>query len=175
MSAADFALSGGHALSGTSGSGMTWTMAVSPAVLHGETITSAYSGTSIEDELGNPMATFSGASVTNNSSLPNSPKVSSWRLSSNRLSIIGTLSSSDCSPSSGTGHFTLGKTLETVTGWTISGSILTLTLSGKVSAVTVSYAQDGLTDITDVAGNLMPGFNGTNVTSGSSYLLFFSV
>lgn len=65
--ASDFTMTG-HTLSSFSGSGTTWTLAVSPAVANGDVDTLAYDATTgdLADAQGNALATFSGQAITNN-------------------------------------------------------------------------------------------------------------
>jgi putative flippase GtrA len=68
VSAADFALSTGQALSNAEGAGTTWTLTTAQ-VYDDETPTLVYSGTAVEDAAGNALAAFSGAAITNNSTV----------------------------------------------------------------------------------------------------------
>jgi hypothetical protein len=86
--------------------------------------------------------------------------------------LTATLSESGCTPASGTGGFTLGGTSATVASWAISGTTLTLTLSGTVlsgQTVTLSYSRAATTDdIADAAGNFLAAFSAAAVTNNST-------
>lgn len=104
------------------------------------------------------------------------PTLSGAATNSAGTSITATLSESGCTAdgggSSGSGGFTLSGTSATVSSWAISGTTLTLTLSGTVTVgqtVTYSYARASTTDdIKDAAGNYLADFSGTSVTNNTS-------
>jgi hypothetical protein len=99
------------------------------------------------------------------------PTLSTLAVSSAGTTLTATLSESGCLPASGTGGFTLAGTSATVSSWAISGTTLTLTLSGTVyssETVTLSYARASTTDdIHDAAGNFLADFSGASVSNGS--------
>lgn len=81
VSAADYALNSGS-LSSASGSGSVWTMTISPAVLPGATRTLNYTAGGTVDTSSNPLASFSGRSVTNSSTyVPTGPALPARRAS----------------------------------------------------------------------------------------------
>lgn len=99
------------------------------------------------------------------------PTASGWATDTNGNIITATLSESGCIPASGTGGFTLGGTSATVSSWAISGTTLTLTLSGNVysgQTVTISY-DDALTtdDVTDASSNKLADIVAASVTNNS--------
>jgi flagellar associated repeat protein len=100
------------------------------------------------------------------------PTLSSAAVPSAGSTLTATLSESGCTPSSGTGGFTLSGTLATVASWAISGTTLTLTLTGAVKqgeTVTYSYARaDTTDDIQDAASNFLADFSGDSVTNNST-------
>lgn len=85
--------------------------------------------------------------------------------------ITATLSSVDCTPITGAGHFTLSGTAATVASWSISGATITLTLAGHTlpgETVTLTYTRSNdATDIVDWNGNALVNFSGLAVTNGS--------
>jgi hypothetical protein len=87
-------------------------------------------------------------------------------------SLTATLSEAGCVPASGTGGFSISGTAATVASWAISGTTLTLTLTGLVQAgetVTLSYDRATTTDdITDAAGNFLANFSAAAVTNNST-------
>jgi hypothetical protein len=84
--------------------------------------------------------------------------------------ITATLSESGCTPTSGTEGFTLSGTNATVASWAISGTTLTITLSGTVlqgETVALSYnTVDGA--IVDAADNALASFDDVAVTNNST-------
>jgi hypothetical protein len=100
------------------------------------------------------------------------PTLSSPAVSSTGGRITATISESGCTPSSGTGGFTLYGTNAIVSSWSISGTTLTLNLNGRVlssETVTYSYARaDTTNDITDAATNYLADFSATAVTNNST-------
>jgi hypothetical protein len=97
------------------------------------------------------------------------PTLSSRATNTAGTAITATLSEADCTPSSGSGGFTLGGTSATVASWAISGTTLTLTLSGTVAygeTVTLTYSRSSTTDdIADAATNYLADFSAAAVTN----------
>ncbi len=105
------------------------------------------------------------------------PTIASWATNAAGNRITGTLSESGCIPTSGTGGFTLAGTAATVSSWAISGTTITLTLSGTVQiadVVTISY-DDALTtdDITDASANKLADISSASVTNNADGALPF--
>lgn len=128
---AGFALSGGHALSGGVVSGNQITFAVSPVVLNAETLTLAYTPGDIQDASANLLAAFSGASVTNGSTVvPDTtpPTLVSAAVAANGTSLTATLSESSVLLDASKVTIS-GRTLSSVS---ISGTTLTATVSPTV-------------------------------------------
>lgn len=100
---------------------------------------------------------------------PSDPEASDFATNTAGTSITATLSEAGCTPSSGTGGFTLSGTSATVSGWAISSTTLTLTLSGTVTygqTVTISYDDAGASEaIEDADSNPMADFSGVAVTN----------
>lgn len=100
------------------------------------------------------------------------PTLSSRAVNTAGDTLTATLSESGCTPSSGTGGFTLGGTSATVASWAISGTTLTLTLAGTVylgETVTLSYDRAATTDdIADAASNFLANFTDASVTNNST-------
>lgn len=100
------------------------------------------------------------------------PTLSARTIPDAGTTITATLSESGCLPSSGTGGFTLSGTSVSVSSWAISGTTLTLTLSGSVIAgetVLLSYARASTTDdIYDTANNYLADFTNASVTNNST-------
>jgi len=98
------------------------------------------------------------------------PTLSTLAVPSAGTTVTGTLSEA-CTPASGTGGFTLGGTDATVASWAISGTTLTLTLTGTVydgETVTLSYSRAGTTDdIEDGAGLFLQDFADAPVVNNS--------
>jgi hypothetical protein len=97
------------------------------------------------------------------------PTAGTWASNTAGTSITATLSESGCTPASGSGGFTLGGTSATVSSWAISGTTLTLTLSGALvygETVTVSYDRANTTDdIADAATNYLANITTASVTN----------
>ncbi len=113
---------------------------------------------------GVPFSSWGGVST---------PTLSSPTVPTGGATLTATLSVSGCIPTSGTGGFTLGGTAATVSSWAISGSTLTLTLSGTVySDETVTYSYDRATTTDDIsestAAAFLANFSGTSVTNSST-------
>lgn len=112
-----------------------------------------------------PAYPFSGGDTT-------PPTLASLAVPTTGVTLTATLSESGCTPSSGTGGFTLAGTSATVASWAISGTTLTLTLSGTVYSgltVTLSYSRAATTnDIADAAGNFLADFSAAAVTNNST-------
>jgi hypothetical protein len=108
------------------------------------------------------------------------PTLSGAATATDGATITATLSESGCvadgGGTSGTGGFTLSGTSATVASWAISGTTLTLTLSGTVlstDTVTYAYARSTTTDdIKDAAGNYLADFSGVAVTNNVSGAVF---
>jgi hypothetical protein len=100
------------------------------------------------------------------------PTLSSRTVPTGGVTLTATLSESGCTPSSGTGGFTLAGTVAAVTSWAISGTTLTLQLSARVyswDTITLSYARASTTDdIEDAAGNFLADFSNASVTNSST-------
>lgn len=100
------------------------------------------------------------------------PTLSDPTVPSAGTTLTATLSESGCVPTSGTGGFTLGGTSAAVASWAISGTTLTLTLSGTVLAgetVTYSYSRAATSDdIADAEGNFLADFSDAAVTNDST-------
>lgn len=100
------------------------------------------------------------------------PTLGSREVPTGGVTLTGTLNES-CTPSSGTGGFTLAGTAATVASWAIAGgTALTLTLSGTVysgETVTLSYDRATTTDdIQDASGNFLANFSAASVTNSST-------
>jgi hypothetical protein len=97
------------------------------------------------------------------------PTAGTWASNTAGTAITANLSESGCVPSSGSGGFSLGGTSATVASWAISGTTLTLTLSGVLMAgetVTVSYDRANTTDdIADAATNYLANITSASVTN----------
>lgn len=136
---------------------------------------------------GTPDATYAPDDISGQSRDATTPYIGCWEVSSadttpptlssravpsGGTTLTATLSESGCGPASGTGGFTLGGTAATVSSWAISGTTLTLTLSGLVysgETVTLSYARASTTDdIEDAAGNFLADFSNASVTNNST-------
>lgn len=156
----------------------TVTYNLSRTVYSGETVTCSYTqpGDGWEDGAGNDLATFADAAVTNDSTEPSPdvtpPTASDWAVATAGDEITATLSEAGCGPASGTGGFTLGGTAATVASWAISGTTLTLTLTGTVyqgETVTVSYDDATASEaIADAADNLLADIADAAVTNNST-------
>lgn len=104
------------------------------------------------------------------------PTLSGWAANAAGTQVTATLSESGCvadgGGSSGTGGFTLVGTPAVVTGWSISGTTLTLSLQHLVmfnENVWVSYDRASTSDdIKDAAGNYLADFSGVVVTNNST-------
>jgi hypothetical protein len=102
------------------------------------------------------------------------PTLSNITIPTTGTTITATLDETGCLPASGVGGFTLSGTSVTVTSWAISGTTLTLTLSGTIysgSTVTISYARTDTTDdIHDASTNYLVDFSNTSVTNNSTVI-----
>lgn len=104
------------------------------------------------------------------------PTVGTWVAPAAGTTITGVLSESGCvaagGGSSGSGGFTLTGTPATVSGWSISGTTLTLSLTNLVyqgEVVTVAYDRANTTDdIRDAASNFLATFTAVSVTNNST-------
>jgi hypothetical protein len=100
------------------------------------------------------------------------PTASSWTVPSAGTTVTATLSESGCTPASGTGGFSLSVGSATVSNWAISGTTLTLTLSGTIYAgqtVEVSYDNAGASEaIADASDNLLADITDADVTNNST-------
>ncbi len=118
----------------------------------------------------------SGAGVsyaTWSASAPVAPTLSSPVVPTGGTTLTATLSESGCIPTSGTGGFTLAGTTAAVASWAISGTTLTLTLSGTVyvgQTVTLSYDRSSTTDdISESTGaEFLADFADAAVTNNST-------
>lgn len=70
IDASDFSLSGGLSLSNNSGNGLSWTFSISPAATYATAYTLGHTPDTAEDLAGNPLGSFSGTAVTNNTANP---------------------------------------------------------------------------------------------------------
>ncbi len=163
----------------SSGSGTTSLVySLSRTVYSGETGTHSYTqpGNGVEDGAGNDLATYSGATVTNNSTASSdvtAPTLSSSTVASNGNSITLAFDESVSVGAGGNGGFTVS----------LSGGACTLTYSsgsGSSSLVyttsrtiqsgetgTISYTQPG-NGIEDAAGNDLATFTGSAITNNST-------
>lgn len=165
----------GGALTATYSSGdgtTTYVYSLSRTVGSTETITLDYSAGDVEDlaDTPNALATITDFAVTNNSTQDLVlPTASGWATNTDGDEITATLSESGCLPTSGTGGFTLSGTSATVLSWAISGTTLTLSLTGAIAygeTVTVSYDDASTSDdITDGASNKLADISGASVTN----------
>jgi hypothetical protein len=100
------------------------------------------------------------------------PTLGSLAVNTTGDELTGTLSESGCTPSSGTGGFTLSGTAATVASWAISGTTLTLTLAGTVyngETVTLSYDDATASEaVADAADNLLADISAASVTNNST-------
>lgn len=100
------------------------------------------------------------------------PTLGTLAVPSAGTTLTATLSESGCLPASGTGGFTLGGTSATVASWAISGTTLTLTLTGTPysgETVTLTYSRAATSDdIHDAAGNFLADFAAASVTNNST-------
>lgn len=100
------------------------------------------------------------------------PTLSSAAVPSAGATLTATLSKSGCTPSAGSGGFTLSGTLATVASWAISGTTLTLSLAGTVKqgeTVTYSYSRAATSDdIADAFTNFLADFSDAAVTNNST-------
>lgn len=82
------------------------------------------------------------------------------------------LSVAGCTPTSGTGGFTLSGTSATPGAWTVSGRDITVALSPAAQqgeTVTYSYSRASTTDdVEDFAGLFLANFSGASVTNNST-------
>lgn len=108
---------------------------------------------------------FSGGDTT-------PPTASGWATNTAGTEITATLSESGCTPASGTGGFSLSGTAATVASWAISGTTLTLTLSGTIyntETVTLDYDDATASEaIADAADNLLADISDAAVTNNST-------
>lgn len=97
------------------------------------------------------------------------PTLSGFQTNIQGDEITATLSEAGCTPASGTGGFTLSGTSATVSGWAISGTTLTLTLSGAIAfgeTVTLDYDDAGASEaIADAVDNLLADIADAAVTN----------
>jgi hypothetical protein len=111
------------------------------------------------------VAEYSEADVT-------PPTASGWATNTDGDEITATLSESGCTPAIGTGGFSLSVGSATVSSWAISGTTLTLTLSGTIYAgqtVEVSYDNAGASEaIADASDNLLADITDADVTNNST-------
>jgi len=164
--------------SGTGSSSLVYTL--SRTVQYGETGTHAYTqpGNGIEDTSGNDLATYSGATVTNNST--DGQDVTAPTVSTRTVSANGTTFTIACSETvsvgaGGNGGFTLtptnGGAAVTLSYASGSGSAnLVYTASRAVSStetLTLTYVQPG-NGIEDAAGNDLASFSAQVVTNDST-------
>jgi hypothetical protein len=88
--------------------------------------------------------------------------------------LTATLSQSGCTPTTGSGLFTLAGTVATVASWAISGTTLTLTLGGLVRSgetVTLAYTRSmTAADIVNGSSLALATFTATAVTNSSTQI-----
>jgi hypothetical protein len=132
--------SGGFTLSGTtrtvaawSISGTTLTLTLSNPVGSSKTVTVSYDGTAGITNGDSALANISNAAVVNNSTV-GAPTLGNFTVPSSGTTMTATLSQSDVGPTSGSGAggFTIHGGSITVQSWSITGSTITLSLSGKI-------------------------------------------
>ncbi len=160
-------------------SGNTWTAYINGAQVG--TGTDSFNSTATKHGLwaytGSPSLRLDNFSITSGAV---SPTLSSPAVPSAGTTLTATLSQSGCIPTSGTGGFTLSGTSATVSSWAISGTTLTLTLSGKVlSGQTVTYSYDRATTTDDISEStgvaFLANFSGVSVTNNSTQTQSFTV
>lgn len=164
--------------SGSGSSSLVYTL--SRTVQYGETGTHAYTqpGNGIEDTSGNDLATYSGATVTNNSTDGQdvtAPTVSSRTLAANGTSLTIAFSESvEFGAGSNTGFAltpTNGGAAVTLSYASGSGSSsLVYTASRTIKStetLTLAYVQPG-NGVQDAAGNDLVSFSGQSVTNNST-------
>ena len=154
----DFAISGGHSVTGRNVTGSTVVLTLSPAVINGETITLSYTtGTNpIEDVAGNDAANLVNSAVTNNT--PGGGDVTAPVFQS--ASVNGAALTMTYNEALNTGSVPANGDFvisggHSVTGRNVTGSTVVLTLSPAVingETITLSYTT-GTNPIEDVAGN----------------------
>ncbi len=154
----DFAISGGHSVTGRNVTGSTVVLTLSPAVVNGETITLSYTtGTNpIEDVAGNDAANLVNAAVTNNT--PGGGDVTAPVFQSAAVNGAALTMTYNEALNTGSvpanGDFVISGG-HSVTGRNVTGSTVVLTLSPAVvngETITLSYTT-GTNPIEDVAGN----------------------
>jgi len=94
------------------------------------------------------------------------PTLSNIRTNSSGDTILADFSEDGCSPSSGSSGFSLDLTSAGITGWSISGTTLTISLSPSVQfgeTPQLNYTSAG--EIEDAAGNPLADFSGSGVSN----------
>lgn len=164
--------------SGSGSSSLVYTL--SRTVQHGETGTHAYTqpGSGIEDTSGNDLATYSGATVTNNSTDGQdvtAPTVSSRTVSANGATFTIATSETVSVGAGGNGGFALtptnggaSVTLSYASGSGSSSLVYNTSRTIKSTEVlTLAYTQPG-NGVEDAAGNDLVSFSGQSVTNSST-------
>jgi hypothetical protein len=156
-------------LTDQSGSGTTRTYTIADTIYSGETVTLDYTGSTITDLFRNNLATFSGASVTNNSTQSSAPTVDSAVIAADGTTI--TITFSEAVTGDGSSYFNVdggssGNNL-LLTGQSGSGTTRTYTIADTIySGETITLDYTGST-ITDLFSNALATFSGASVTNNS--------
>ena len=147
-------------VSGVSVSGTTVTVTLSSPVGHGETVSVSYAVPStnpLQDASGNPVAALADHGVRNKTPDTTAPELETAVADGNSL-ILTYGEDLDQGSVPGAGAFTVrsGGTSRPVSGVSVSGATVTLTLSSSVGhgeAVSVSYAVPSSNPLEDASGN----------------------
>ncbi|MGP1384445.1 MAG: SwmB domain-containing protein, partial [Thainema sp.] len=157
-------------VSSANANGSTVTLTLSSAVQPSDTVTVNYTvpGTNpIQDTAGNDAGSFSGRSVTNNSTDTQAPVLQTAEINGSTLVLTYNEALDGLSDPSGTAFtVNVNGSPVTVSSANANGSTVTLTLSSAVvssDTVTVSYAPPGTSPIQDTAGNDAGSFSGRSV------------
>ena len=162
-------------------SGMTVTLTLSATVSSEATVTVSYTaptatGTNpLQDVAGNPAADFMDQTVTNTTPDNTPPMLTGAAVNGDTLTLTydETLDTASM-PAATTFTVRVGSTPQTVSTVAISGSVVTLTLSGAVTSgdsVTLTYAVPGSNPVQDAAGNDAAALTTQAVTNNTPPML----
>lgn len=125
--------------------------------------------------IGSTALRWDDLTITDLGAGPTAPTLASPAVPGAGTTITATLSQSGCIPTSGTGGFTVSATggAVTVSGWAISGTTLTLTLSRTIfAAEVVTYSYDRATTTDDISestgAQFLANFSGVSVSNNST-------
>lgn len=167
---------GAVSLGSTAISGTTYTATTSRTIGAGETLALAYAPGNVTDSAGSPnsLASFSGTSVTNNSTADvTAPTLSARAIGTAGTTLVLTASEAITAGAGGNAGLTLSATNGAVTATYASGTgstSITYNLNrtiGHGETVTLTYVQPG-NGWEDGAGNDLASFSGAAVTNGSN-------